>query len=201
MNIRNASAPLRHPASPSTNCGSRAVRQIPNHRAAHQRSFRETPGGCAILLGSSGDDCQSGSDRQIELGASETETTVGKNDNGEIKHEGIGPQYRITIAGSPRSMLKTNRAPANPPSPIRNTECRCQERNGRCQTRSQRSETLAWSATAAVIDSDYDITCVGTMSSPQSTASQHPEMQACNGKINTEPFDRCTRTIELRSSL
>ena len=137
--LERSAALLRPPASPSTNCGSRAVRQIPSNRAAHQRSLR--------------------------------------------------------------SMLKTNRPPANPPSPIRNTECRCQERNGRCQTRSQRSETLAWSATAAVIDSDYDITCVGTMSSPQSTASQHPETQACNGKINTEPFDRCTRTIELRSSL
>ena len=38
---------LRHPASPSTNCGSRAVRTIPSDRTAHQRSLRETSGGFA----------------------------------------------------------------------------------------------------------------------------------------------------------
>ena len=43
--LQDSIAPLRHPASPSTNCGSRVVRQIPSHRAARQRSFRETPGG------------------------------------------------------------------------------------------------------------------------------------------------------------
>ena len=41
---------LRNPASPSTNCGSRAGRQIPSHRDAHQRSLRETPDCCAQAL-------------------------------------------------------------------------------------------------------------------------------------------------------
>ena len=43
-------APLRRPASPSTNCGSRADREIPSHRGAHQRSLRETPDGSAGWL-------------------------------------------------------------------------------------------------------------------------------------------------------
>ena len=43
-------APLRHPASPSTNCGSRVVQGIPSHRTAHQRSLWETPEGSAGKL-------------------------------------------------------------------------------------------------------------------------------------------------------
>ena len=53
-------APLRHPASPSTNCGSRAGREIPSHRAAHQRSLRETPGGSAGTLLRLRRSCQNG---------------------------------------------------------------------------------------------------------------------------------------------
>ena len=63
-------APLRYPASPSTNKGSRVVRQIPSHRAAHQRSLRETPGGSAGPIGGSGSACQLGSESAIGIDGS-----------------------------------------------------------------------------------------------------------------------------------
>jgi len=55
-------AGLRDPASPYTNCGSRAGRQIPSDRTAHQRSLRETPEGSVTAFGNSCQICQNGID-------------------------------------------------------------------------------------------------------------------------------------------
>ena len=58
----------RNPASPSTNCGWRVVRQIPSHRTAHRRSLRETPGGSAVMRRWIGWICQNGIDRTHHIG-------------------------------------------------------------------------------------------------------------------------------------
>jgi hypothetical protein len=61
-------ARLRHPASPSTNCGSRAGLKIPSPRTAHRRSLREAPGGYAEQGRSGSESCQNGYDRTHQIG-------------------------------------------------------------------------------------------------------------------------------------